>query len=106
MVYQAGGIKYFGDREIVDVGVCTDHTTMPYMSMKRGKLKLIIERKVDYIASFGDDWLDPEGISLSDTRFFIRIPVRCRGLFKVNKENIKKALEVLEQQDRIKNNIQ
>jgi arabinofuranosyltransferase len=78
VAFQAGGIKFFSERYLVDMGGVTDHTID-----REKKIETILKRDVDYIASFGDGWLDREGFSLSDRRYFERIPLQCRGLYKV-----------------------
>ena len=81
-LYQAGGIKFFSDRYVIDGGGVTEHTIWQYL--KRGTFaQAIIDRKADYVASFGDEWLAPEGVSMNDTRFFRRVDLPCRGLFEV-----------------------
>ena len=88
-LYQAGGIKFFGQREIIDGGGVTDHTMFPYLKGPKNLLWAIVERKADYIASFGDEWLSGYGLHMRDRRFFTPVNIRCRGLYKVNKEALK-----------------
>lgn len=85
-LYQAGGIKFFGNRYIIDGGGVSEHTIWKYL--KSGTFaQSLIDRKADYVASFGDEWLMGEGVHMSDTRFFQPVPLQCRGLYKiVNKE--------------------
>jgi hypothetical protein len=84
-LFQAGGIKYFGDCPVIDLGGVTDHTIWPYL--KGRKLEALVDRGADYVASFGDDWLTDEGVHMSDARFFTPEPIAgCRGFYKVNKE--------------------
>lgn len=81
-LYQAGGIKFFGNRYIIDGGGVSEHTIWKYL--KSGTFaQALIDRKADYIASFGDDWLMSEGISMQDTRFFKQVPIQCRGLYQI-----------------------
>jgi len=85
-LYQAGGIKFFGKRYIIDGGGVSEHTIWKYL--KSGTFaQSLIDRKADYVASFGDEWLMSEGVHMRDTRFFQPVPLQCRGLYKiVNKE--------------------
>ncbi|MDR2849277.1 MAG: hypothetical protein LBW77_01860, partial [Verrucomicrobiota bacterium] len=46
----------------------------------------MVEKGADYVASFGDEWLAHEGLSMRDARFFSPVPLRCRGLYKINKK--------------------
>lgn len=83
-LFQAGGIAFFGRRRIIDGGGVTEHTIWPYL--KRGAFcEAMVERGADYVAPFGDEWLVSEGVHMRDTRFFSPVPLRCRGLYKINK---------------------
>ena len=74
----------------------TDHTMESYRQMPDGILRAIIDRDADYVAGFGDDWMDSEGVSLKDPELFTRIPLRCRGLFKINKPAVRAAFKRLQ----------
>jgi hypothetical protein len=81
-LYQAGGIKFFGNRYIIDGGGVSEHTIWKYL--KSGTFaQSLIDRKADYVASFGDEWLMAEGVHLRDSRFFKPVPLNCRGLYKI-----------------------
>lgn len=83
-LFQAGGTSFFGRRRIIDGGGVTEHTIWPYL--KRGAFcEAMVERGADYVAPFGDEWLVGEGLHMRDTRFFSPVPLRCRGLYKINK---------------------
>ena len=84
-LYQAGGIKFFGNRTIIDGGAVTDHTMLPYARRKKEMAEAIVERDADYVAPFGDEWLASSGLHMRDPRFFTPVNLRCRGLYKVNK---------------------
>lgn len=84
-LYQAGGIKFFGNRTIIDGGAVTDHTMRPYAKKKKEMAVAIVERDADYVAPFGDEWLASSGLHMRDPRFFTPVNLRCRGLYKVNK---------------------
>ena len=84
-LYQAGGIKFFGNRTVIDGGAVTDHTMLPYRQGKKSMAVAIVERDADYVAPFGDDWLASAGLHMRDPRFFTLVNLRCRGLYKVNK---------------------
>ena len=84
-LYQADGIKFFGNRTIIDGGAVTDHTMLPYLQGKKSLAAAIVERDADYIAPFGDEWLAADGLHMRDPRFFTPVNLRCRGLFKINK---------------------
>lgn len=96
VLYQAGGIKFFGNRIIVDGGGVTDHTMFPYLKGPKNLLQAIVDRKADYIASFGDEWLSRFGLHMQDPRFFTPVRLRCRGLYKINKPALKAYAESLE----------
>lgn len=61
--------------------------------MKDYLLWAIVDRKADYIASFGDEWLSGYGLHMRDRRFFTPVNIRCRGLYKVNKEALRAYAE-------------
>ena len=82
---QAGGIKFFSDRETIDLVGLTDHTLFPYIKGPLNPAQALVDRDVDYIASFGEDWLAGWGLDMRNTALFTRIPLQCRGLYKVNK---------------------
>ena len=82
---QAGGIKFFSDRETIDLVGLTDHTLFPYIKGPLNPALALVDRDVDYIASFGEDWLAAWGLDMRNTNLFTRIPLNCRGLYKVNK---------------------
>ncbi len=92
-LYQAGGIAFFGRRYIIDGGGVTEHTIWPYIRGEKTFGQALVDRDADFIASFGDDWLKNEGLLMTDTRFFTRIPLRCRGLYKVNKSALREYIE-------------
>ena len=87
-LYQAGAIKYFGNREIVDYVGLTDHTIWPYIKGPKNFAQALVDRNVDYVASFGEEWLASLGLDMRDTRFFTRVPLQCRGLYKVKKAEL------------------
>jgi hypothetical protein len=95
-LYQAGGIRFFSGRPVIDLGAVTDYEKRKYWSDTHGKLRAIVEGGADYVASFGDDWLDKEGVSLRDEKIFTRVPLQCRGLFKVNRPAARAALAALD----------
>jgi hypothetical protein len=88
-VYQAGGIRWFGERQIIDFGAITDYSTHGTIDTPQGRVKLLRERHADYIAAFGDNWLDGSACSLKDHNYFERVPLQCRGLWKINKDALK-----------------
>jgi hypothetical protein len=88
-VYQAGGIRWFGERQIIDLGAVTDYSTHGIVDTPQGRVQLIRERNADYVASFGDEWLDGSACSLKDHKYFERVPLQCRGLWKINKDALK-----------------
>ena len=96
LLYQAGGIAFFGERRIIDMWAVTDHTMERYLKMPGGTLQALVDREADYVASFGDDRLDSDGVSLGDTNLFTRVPLRCRGLYKVNKPAVRAAFDRLQ----------
>lgn len=83
-LFQAGGIGFFGRRRIIDGGAVTEHTIWPYLKRKAYS-EAMVDRGADYVASFGDEWLVYEGLNMRDARFFTQVPLRCRGLYKINK---------------------
>jgi hypothetical protein len=83
-LYQAGGIAFFGRRHIIDCDGITDHTVWPHLA-RRAVSDLIAERGADFVASFGAEWLQCEGVLMTDERFFRQVPLQCRGLYQVNK---------------------
>jgi len=72
---------------------------LKYQSDRHGKIRALLDRGADYVASFGDDWFDAEGASLRDPALFTRVPLNCRGLFRVNRDAVRAALARLDQQD-------
>ena len=92
-LFQAGGIKFFSNRFIVDGGGVTDHTMFPYLKGGLGMGQALVDRGVDYVAPFGEEWLASEGLDMRDTRFFTCVPLPCRGLYRVNKPALKAFVE-------------
>lgn len=92
-LYQAGGIAFFSRRYIIDGGGVTEHTIWPYIKGEKTFGEALVDRDADYIASFGDDWLKKEGLLMTDTRFFTQIPLRCRGLYKINKPALREFVK-------------
>lgn len=92
-LYQAGGIGFFGRRYIIDGGGVTEHTIWPYIRGEKTFGQALVDRDADFIASFGDDWLKNEGLLMTDTRFFTQIPLRCRGLYKINKPALREYIK-------------
>ena len=90
---QAGGIKFFSDRETIDLVGLTDHTLLPYVKGPLNPAQALIDRDVDYIASFGDDWLAQWGLDMRNRQLFTRVPLVCRGLYKVNKPALRAFVE-------------
>ena len=90
---QAGGIKFFSDRETIDLVGLTDHTLLPYINGPLNPAQALVDRDVDYIASFGDDWLSRWGLDMRDATLFTRVPLRCRGLYKINKPALRTFVE-------------
>lgn len=77
-VYQAGGPKFFGECRVIDLGGVAHDQTKPYI--RAGMCgKAIVDFNVDYVAAFGDDWMASEGIRMSDTNLFERVPLDCRA---------------------------
>lgn len=84
-LYQAGAPKFFSQRYCVDFGGLMQPALWQYEKSKTG-LKAIQDYHIDYIATFGDDFLKPYGIQNAyDPRYFIDLPVQCRGLVKVKR---------------------
>lgn len=83
-LFQVGGTAFLGRRRVVDGGGVTEHTIWPYLK-KMAFCEAMVERGADYVAPFGDEWLIHEGLNMRDTRFFSQVPLRCRGLYKINK---------------------
>jgi len=91
-LYQAGGIKFFSHRYIIDGGGVTEHTIWPYID--RGAFaEAMVDRGADFVAAFGPDWLKSEGLLMADTRFFRQVPLQCRGLYWINKPALKQYIE-------------
>jgi len=91
--FQAGGVRFFGERNIIDLGAITDPSTYKAYRREESTVKLLLDRNADYIAPFGDDYLAPDGFSLRDGALFERIPLECRGLFRIKKAALRAAFE-------------
>ena len=90
---QAGGIKFFSDRETIDLVGLTDHTLLPYIKGPLNPAQALVDRDVDYIASFGEDWLANWGLDMRNKALFTRVPLQCRGLYKINKPALRAFVE-------------
>jgi hypothetical protein len=92
-LYQAGAIKFFGDRYIVDFAGLIDRS-VPDELRQKGALRLILDKDIDYIAPFGTERLERYGADIRDERFFTRVEIpESRGLVKVRKRAIRQYLQ-------------
>src|SRR5262245_8143568 len=90
-VFEAGGIAFFSDRRVVDMGGVTEYELAP--AIREHRLgQILLEKNVDFVAPFGDDCLSSEGIDFGDGRYFDRIPLPSRGLFRVRKQELRTLL--------------
>jgi 4-amino-4-deoxy-L-arabinose transferase-like glycosyltransferase len=91
-LFQAGGIKFFSERYIIDGGGVTEHTIWKYIDSGNFS-QAMVDRKADYVAAFGADWLKKEGLPMSRRDIFTQIPLRCRGLYRIKKPALKAHVE-------------
>lgn len=91
-LFQAGGIKFFSGRYIIDGDGVTEHTIWPYLE-RRAFSEAMVDRGADFVAPFGPDWLQHEGIFMSDTRLFRQVPLQCRGLYLINKPALSEVIK-------------
>jgi 4-amino-4-deoxy-L-arabinose transferase-like glycosyltransferase len=92
-LFQAGGVKFYGERDVIDFTGLIDYSILAELRQK-GALRVILEKDIDYIAPFGNRCLDKYGVDVRDTRFFSknRLP-ESRGVVRVKKREVEQYVQ-------------